>query len=215
MLLLTIRVRNLRIKILVLLVDLLAQCVHLLLLVPVLVLDQRQLALHLHAVVDVPGQVALILLLDLLDLVPGLVLHTLALLLMLPDHLLNLLGECFLLGLFLLAFEHLVAVAVLHQTFVCLVRLAHELLELLQVLLLLLEQALIALAIRRPLLLLVLLLLLQLVVVLLALALQLLPVVVAHLAPLDLNLFHACVALDLLLLHLPGQVLHALLVASE
>ena len=96
-----------------------------------------------------------------------------------------------------------------------LVGLAHQLLELLEIFLLLLEQALITFSIGRTLLLLILLLLLELVVVFVAMPLELLAIGVARLATRNLDIFHASVAFNLLFFHLTRQIFHALLVAGE
>ena len=215
MLLFTVGVGNLSVKILVLLADFLLQCIHLLFLVPELILDQRQLTLHLHTVINVPSQVTLVLLLYLFDLIPSLVFNTFALLFMALNHLLDLHGQGLLFSLFLLAFQNLITITVFHQALMRLVSLAHQLLELFQVFLFLLKQTLVAFSIRSTLFFLVLLLFLQLIVMLLAPTFELLTIVVAHLTPLNLDLLHLSVALDLLFLHLTCKVFHTLLIAGK
>ena len=96
-----------------------------------------------------------------------------------------------------------------------LVSLAHQLLELFQVFLFLLKQTLVAFSIRSTLFFLVLLLFLQLIVMLLAPTFELLTIVVAHLTPLNLDLLHLCVALDLFFFHLTCKVFHTLLIAGK
>ena len=214
-LLLTVGVRDLSVQVLILLVYFLSERIHLLLLVPEFILNERQLTLHFHAMVNVPGQVALILLLDLLDFVPGLVFDTFTLLLVVLQHCLNLFRKSLLLSFFLLALKHLITVAILHQALVSLISLTHELFELLQVFFLLLKETFVALAISRTFLLLILLLLLELVMMFIAAPLELLTVVVAHFAAGNLDLFHTRVALDLLLFHLTRQILHPFLIAGE
>jgi len=87
---LSVGVGDFSVKLLILVLDLFAQIFHLLLLVSVLVFDQGQLTLHLHAIVDKFGEVFLVFLLDFFDLVPGLVFYQFALVFVALHHLLDL-----------------------------------------------------------------------------------------------------------------------------
>mmetsp|Transcript_9999 Transcript_9999/g.13597 ORF Transcript_9999/g.13597 Transcript_9999/m.13597 type:complete len:376 (-) Transcript_9999:1226-2353(-) len=209
---LAVRVSDLSFQLLVLRLDFLAQALHLLLLMTILVLDKSELTLHFHAGVDEFGEAALVVLLDLFDFVPSLSLDLLALILVALNHVLDLEGERLFLRLLLLALQDLVAIQVLHQTLVRDVSLTHQVLELLQIFLLLSLQTLVAFLISGAFLSLVLGFLLEGVAVLIHAAVDLLLVAPAHLARLNLDLFHALVALELLLLHFARQVLHLLLV---
>ena len=215
MLFLTVGVSDLSVQVLVLLLDLLSKGFHLLLFVPVLILDEGQFTLHLHAVVDVPGQITFVLLLDFFNLVPGLVFNALTLLSVAFIHLLDLQRQGLLLSFLFFSLKHLVTITVLHQALVSLIGLAHQLLKLLEIFLLLLEQAFITISIGRTLLLLILLLLLELVVVLVAMPLELLAIGVARLATRNLYIFHASVAFNLLFFHIARQIFLALLVTGE
>ena len=117
--------RDLSVQVLILLVYFLSERIHLLLLVPKFILNERQLTLHFHAMVNVPGQVAFILLLDFLNFVPGLVFDPFTLFLMVLQHSLNLFRKGLLLRFFLFALKHLITVAVLHQALVSLIGLTH------------------------------------------------------------------------------------------
>ena len=110
--------RDLGIEILVLLLDLLLKVVSLLLVVAVLVADQGQLTLLLHAFVDLHSQFSLVFLFDRLDILPSLVLDLLSVLLVILHHLLNLLRQRLLLRVEVLVFEHLVTAQFLHQALV-------------------------------------------------------------------------------------------------
>ena len=179
---LTVGVSDFSVQVLVLLLYLLSKGFHLLLLMPVLILDESQLTLHLHTVVNVPGQVTFVLLLDFFDLVPSLVFDALTLLSVAFIHLFDLQRQGLLLSFLFFALKHLVTITVLHQALVRLVGLAHQFLKLLKIFLFLLEQAIKTFSVGRTLLFLILLLLLELVVVLVAMPLKLLAIGVACLA---------------------------------
>ena len=127
---------DLGIEILVLLLDLLLQVVSLLLIVAILIADEGQLTLLLHAFVDLHSQFSLVFLFDCLDVLPSLVFDLLSVLLVILDHPLDLLRQRLFLSVEVFVFKHLVSTQFLHQALVRQISLTHEVLKLMQVLLL-------------------------------------------------------------------------------
>ena len=215
MLLFTIGVGNLSVQVLILLLLDLVFLFFLLLFIAVLVPNQRQFTLLLHAFVDLLGQFLLVFLFDAFDLLPCLVLDALTLLFVALDHLLDLETEGLFLGFQFFALENLVAVDLLHKGLVGQVCLTHEHFKLLQVLLLLVLQVLVAIAIGLALLVLVLGLLVEQVAMVILPLLDFLLVLALHISGLLLDLFHLLASLEVLLLHLSDEVFLLLFVASH
>lgn len=215
MLLLPIGIGNLSVESRVLVLLDLAQILHLLLLVAELVANQRQLTLLLHSLVDLLGKLVLIVLLNVLNLLPSLVLDALSLLLMALDHLLNLETQGLLLGLELLALQNLIPVDLLHERLVREIGLRHEHLKLLQILLLLVLQVVVAGLVRLTLLFLIGLLLLKQVAMVVHAPGNLFLVVALHFASFLLNFLHLLAAFELLLLHFADEVFLLLFVAGH
>ena len=100
--------RDLSIEILVLLLDLLLQVVSLLLIVAILIADEGQLTLLLHTFVDLHSQFSLVFLFDCLYVLPSLIFDLFSVLLVILDHLLNLLRQRLFLGVEVFVFKNLV-----------------------------------------------------------------------------------------------------------
>ena len=206
---------DLGVEILVLLFDLLLQVVSLLLIVAVLIADEGQLTLLLHALVDLHSQFSLVFLFDRLDILPSLVFDLLSVLLVIFDHLLDLLGQRLFLRIEILIFKHLVSTQLLHQALVGQIRLTHEVLKLVQVLLLQRLEFLVAIHVRLALLLLVARLRLKQLSVRLHLVVDFLLVASLHITSVLLNLLHSLPAFCFLLLHFAAQVLGLLFILEH
>ena len=179
---------------------------HLPLLVSKLVLGQDQLTFLLHSLVDFHGELLLILLFDGFDVFPSSVLDKLSVLLVALHHLLDVQAQRFLLGLKLLTLEHLITVELLHEVFVGQVGLTHQHFKLLQVVLLLLLQLVVAVLIGLALLCLIIRLLVETVAVVIHASVDLFLVVTLHVSCLLLDAVHFLLSLKFLFLLLTSQV---------
>ena len=117
--------RNLSIQVGILLLDLLLQVVSFLLIVAILIANQSQFTSLLHTLINLHCQLGLVFLLDGLDVLPGLILDLLTVLLVIFDHLLDLVRQCLLFGLELLELEVLVSAQLVHEALVGQVGLTH------------------------------------------------------------------------------------------
>ena len=212
---LSVGVSDFSVELLVLVLDLFAQIFHLLLLVSVLVLDQSQLTLHLHAVVYEFGQIFLVFLFDLFDLVPGLIFNQFTLVFVALDHLLNLMRKSFFLGLFFFTLKDLVSIEIRHQLLMGQVGLTHQHFKLFEVFLLLSFQSFVALLVRSSFFSLVLCFFLEFIAVLVHLDVDLFLVSSLHVSGFLLDLFHLGMTILLFLFHFTSQIFCLFLVLSE
>ena len=213
--LLTISGGDLLVQLGVLLLDLLLKVDLVLLSQFEVVLDEGKLTLLLHTTVNFDGQELLILLLDVLNLLPGLVLDHFSVGPVGLDHLLDLSRQLLLLLFELSALDYLVTVELFHKLLVRQIGLTHEHLELLEVVLLLILELLIPVLVSLPLLSLIVCLGIQSITVLVHPSIDLLLVASLHVASLLLDLLHVLASLELLLLHLTSQILSLLLVLEH
>ena len=213
--LLELSLGDLGVQVRILLLNLLLQVISLLLVVAILVADQGQLTLLLHALVDLHSQFGLVFLLDRLDILPSLILDLLSVLLMVLHHLFYLLRQRLLLRFEVFALEHLVTAQLFHEALVSQISLAHEVLKLVQVVLLLLLELLVAVHIRLALLLLVTRLCFEHFTVSLHLMVDFLFVAPLHITGVLFNFLHSLSTFRLFFLHLAAKVLSLLFILEH